>query len=509
MDGLNIPLPTKKTIFLFGILVFLGIGCWWIYSKGYIEIRNENENSFSATIFNQKNNEPETAETTSGNIKKLVGRGNYQVTVWGESGSYFKVLRTGGFLQTTKLESKLQPEKKRSFIGSNPGPCMYYTGSLLYSYSCVGTTLEDLQAHIPASMDSATLTKTGPQGVSTPILGLIRVGGIDMFAAQVVGDEISQTKLYPISPDFSLSNGQVLIGLDGSTPYLLKEYLDGFIVYTESYENILYYENASSKPENINIKPQEEENLKPILIDVNGSRIARVYSSMGVESENLDSEHTSDGSTVIQVFDRETKETNSYTFDRKYTGVKLCGKKEVCLLRDKKLEIYTLKGSETSKLYEVDGVLDVGVEGQSLFLTLEEGLLRFDIANASGHFMYTFGDFEWCGGQPVKGGGYALCIIDTKENRSALYIKDEESNVDSVDKKYLDLVENPSVDFVSVYGKFVYISPYTGDLIYNPSVRGFNYDPQVVADSNEKLRKGIDETDLMSNGYIFTNPYSK
>ncbi len=123
-------------VFVIFISVFL-----WFYGHSFIKVSVDMpvNGEIHYELINQNTKKSSTYTTKASSIKKLVKKGSYEMLVKNQETSSFSVQSTKSFLRTTTINSNLQTEKSREFVGNNPGPCMYYDQSVLISYPCDGS----------------------------------------------------------------------------------------------------------------------------------------------------------------------------------------------------------------------------------------------------------------------------------------------------------------------------------------------------------------------------------
>lgn len=513
------PNKIRRMILLSTILVaVLGI-FFFIYSHAFISVKvtGAKEGLVTYELINQKTGDITIVEGESGNLKKMVTRGNYEVMARQGETSYYALSSTGIFLSTTTVEGSLQPEKARSFVGNNPDSCMNYINQVLFSYNCEGG-VGSLKIHMPATSDTPTTAQSVPGGPGdVPIGGTIQLNGKTLLLMnQISGQEGSKgsSVLYELAPDLTLANPVALAGIevDEEKSYTIQPYKKGFILYDDKMENILYYESPASQPEEIKIEAPKGEELVAFEVTTQDDRLAVIYSQIsGNESSDEDqdravnSEETvvTKGNTIFQVY--QNGKVKSFDFKGGYTNARLCGKQNICLVNGPVLAVYDISGDKQKELFRVNNAADTMDDGDTLVVFREKDVLGLDMESLTGQIQYSFGNYIPCETTGVEEGGYIVCGTDPKNTRSSLYIDTSQPNSDSIDKKILSLLEAPFISAVSAYKSYIYIVPELGSSIYNPETNTYGPDPEVKQKATDDINKIVGDLGIDRSTYNIIN----
>lgn len=504
----------KKAVIFTSLLLIAIFAFSWFYNHAFIKITVAGTANGKHTykLVNQENGDMISVENDSTSFKKLAPKGNYEVLVSNEAGSYFSVIKTKSFLRTTTLDASLEPGKKRQFVGDNPGPCSYYDQDILISYSCAGD-YSDLQAHVPASAETPTYTQNNEETDFSKLSlgGIIKLNDKKMVFAeslidsQEAANENRLFRLLQIDDALNVADGSVLKGLDTQQFHKIQNYKRGFVVYPVDYSFIQYYSDARAAPQELSIKPPEDAELTPSDISIRGERIAVAYSDKEEVGENLDQEKSPGDKTIIQL--HEADNTKSFVLDDGYTSMELCGQNSFCYLNGEDLTVYDISGQKQKELFKMAGVKSVESVGDQLIIVKDDMVVGIDANSGTGSIQYSFGEYQFCGLQNTANEqGYVLCIITPENSRTALYIDPRKPNEDNIDKKILDLATNLDIDSISIYKNFVYIAPEFGELVYDPAINGYASAPAVRKQVNASIAQSIRGSAIDTRVYQIFRP---
>lgn len=488
------------------VLFILIFGFVWFYTHSYIQINVEAVNKGEVTyeLVDQKTNKSTLIKSDSTSIKKLVKKSSYEVLVKQNESSSLSVVSTKPFLKTSSVESELKKEKAREFIGDNPKPCMFYDKNILFTYSC-GSTYGSLEAHQPASSELPTTSKAPSSFPEASLGGIINYKNQKMVLLGNLpsgdGDDIPN-RLYVINDQLELESSFALQGLDAEKSYFIKEYKQGFIIYDSIVNDVFFYDSPSSTPQRINVGPADDLDLSSKRLFTDGNRILISFSSadkiLDYEEENTS---LAPGKTEIKIY--ENGNTKTFSFDENFSGVELCGDKYLCLVEDHRLFVYeTNSNNELKEIMQLNNVHSLISKGENLVVARYDGVFEIDITSQKGFMQYSFGSYAPCGLQNTTDSGYIICLISPKNTKSALYLDPSKDNADSIDKKVLSFLEKPFISNVSVYKKFLYISPDLGEFIYDSRSDNFIYEPEIIEKTSQDIDRLVTETGLRNLDYV-------
>jgi len=498
--------------FIIGLLLFL---VYWISTHAFMEITLENPaaGGVSYQITSQQNQETATINNAPTKIKRLVKKGDYEILVKQGESSYFSVIRTSGFLTKKTIETKIEPEKARKFVGDNPAACMDYRQTVLISFNCYGGALSDTQLHTPATVDQPTFTVKNPDASNNTIEGLVKTAQeslillLESIETADGGVSSAEHAIYVLRDDLSLGNRTVLADLSPEKSYEIKAYNKGFLAYDESFESVYYYESTTAKPLAININNSLDESFEVYSSDMRGQSILIAYSN--VSEDILVDEGPQEKNPRYELSVLEGDTTKKYVFTNERVQPKLCGSNKLCvLLADtKQLEVYDLGTKNQKPIYKVSGVKSVERLGNNLLVTRDNEILELDVDNQRGFTSYSFGDYRYCG-ITTDNQGYSLCVTNSKQKNVALYIDQRGKNIDSIDKKIAKLLKYPEISDISIYETYIYISPEVGPFVYNPSTNSDGPDIVATKRINGVIEDAVTQAGIDSKIYKIINPYS-
>lgn len=493
----------KNKIIILAILALALLGIYTFYFYGYVEVLSAADaKSTKIVLTNQGNNSPQVITVNGGSGKKLVRRGNYELLAKQNDTSYFTVIKSGGFLSKTTVQTKFAPEKHRKFVGNNPGPCMFYDGSSLLSSGC-GDRYFNAQVHLPATAEQPTITKKIKTVVEGTIEGFYSRAPRNMIlveAPDISEDQGAPHSLFTLDKDFNPNDGTGLDQLSAGKSYAIMPYGQGFIAYDSSLEDILYFADTSSQAVRLSIKPKLSNGLGGYLISSRDQAVAVAYTTEeGVE--DVESEKNNHPTTVVIKTGESTRE---FMFDKRYSAMQLCGKSKLCLTEKKKLEVYDISAQKQKLLFVVNGVESMSDSNGSLIVARQGEVINLNVDSRNGYSDYGFGGYSHCGTQNALG-GYILCLINAKNDKVAIYINQSQANTDSIDKKILELQKIPQVSNVSIYDRFIYISPNLGEPELDDGLGTFNYSAETRSKVSKIIREKITSLGIDQTKYTIIN----
>ncbi|MGI9027569.1 MAG: hypothetical protein ACR2FM_01840 [Candidatus Saccharimonadales bacterium] len=498
-----------------GLLLLSTLFLLWMHNNAFVKITvsNTTNQPYDYKIVDQKTGKTIHSESKSGSVKKRVSKGSYEVLVFQNGTSYYKVINTGSFLSTTAIKAELQPENNRSFVGNFPDTCPYYAQDLLYSYDCEGNS-DALKIHLPATNKAPTAASVVDDALrGLTITGIYPAGGKNLVllsGRNPVGSSDGRALISELRPDFSLIDSVVPTGIEDKQYYKIVAYKEGFVLYNNEFTDVLYYPSLGAKPEKISFEKPNDDKLQPFELIAKNDTLAAIYSypyderNFGEnQTSNDDRVEVTKGKTVYQVI--KNGERKDFTFVGGYTRAILCGQNNLCILNGARLTVYDIAGKKQKELFTVQEVREILTDNDKLVIVREKEVLSMDIASRTGVVGYSYGDYISCGGHGVPSGGYLLCIGGPKETKSTLYIDTKKANTDSIDKKVLSIADQPYIDTVSVYKSFIYIVPNLGEPIYDPAAKGYLPDPGVRQKTALDINKLIDGLNIDRKQYTIIN----
>lgn len=502
----------RKKIILISILALLLIVFHWFFTHSFIEVSvNDNGTGRFNFTLTDVSSQKQTHGSSTKTLKKLVRKSQYEVLVQNGETSYFSVANTGRFLSTTSIQANLAPEKSRKFVGNNPGTCMYYVGHILASVEC-GDFRSQLKLHVPASAQQPTYTRSGPGIVDGIIEGsVVTSQGTVLLMRSTASTNHSA---YILGPDLGLNNKVLMTDLDNNKTYYMQNYKDGFVVYDDGFGKVLYYSSISSSPILIKLTRPDDEKLMPIAISVQGSTIIMTYSndlSSDVHESGQDKtpENPKPPKKITSVLSiHRDNYTKQFSFKKSISDGRLCGTNKLCILSSNQLEIYDITKSKPQILYSVGGVEQIDFVNNELIVVKNGNVIGLDVDKKSGSIQYGFGEYSFCGYTPSNQ-GYTICISKSDQNKAALFVDTTMPNNGSIDKKILPLMNLADITALSVYDKYIFVSPNLGEVVFKKDLGSFGYDTATTETVNKNIDQVFEASGIDKNFYQLMNPFKQ
>ncbi len=482
------------------------VSLYWLATHAFISVTVQNAKPSAGVDYSiLKQDQKRIPLLTRGprTIKRLVSRGNYEVLTRQTGTSNITITKVGGFLGTTEVSVRLQGEQSRKFIGNNPNETMIYGGQELLSY-IYGDVLDDVRIHRAATTDQPTVVDQIIADTNGTVEGYADTkSGTVLLLRESDGSDGFAHVVYPLSPSHDLGAGLQLAGLNGNIPYEIAPYREGFLIFDADFTTLRYYASTTSKP----IKVAFKTNIKPpyearghIISD---ETIALVYGSVG---EGLNTKEGESKRHKIIVAIRNGNQIKEYKFREFYDTVELCGRQKLCMLGNKYLDVFDISDSAPRKLYSIGGVTSFTESSGSLLVARQKEIFNFDVNNQVGYIGYDLGGYEFCG---IEGndGGYAICLVNNRQQRIALQIDKAAKANDYIDKQVYELLRYAEVDDVSIYGKFITITPELGPSIYNPAAKDYGPDPVVQQRVTRAINQAITKLGINRQVYTITTTF--
>lgn len=488
----------KKKILLVITLLLGFMSAYFLINYGFISIPIDGGASpLNVSITNQKGDKTIHKTIESGSAKILVRKGSHEIIAKQNNASYFEVIKSVGFMKTTTINPKLSSEHYRKFIGDNPSPCMFYNGVVLLSSGC-GENYYRAQVHVPATnqLPSHTIkTNSSIEGNIEGYFSLLDKNMVLIKAPEINEDQGSPHSLFTITGDFRLSDAKSLTELNSDKNYTIIPYQQGLIAHDSSLEDIYYYPTVGGKAERLTFKIPSNQDLKPYVITSNESSVGVGFAS-SLAITDIESGKNYKSKIIIKT-DGEEK---AFDFDKRYAVIKFCGKNKLCLLDRKRMDIYDTSGDKQRFLYSLNNVENVVTSGNNLLIIRSNEIINFDTSAKTGFLSYSFAGYKYCGLRTSQN-GYVVCLINTKKDKVAVLIDLSKSNTDNIDKKIADLIKIPEISKLSIYDKFIFISPEVGELISNESTGDFEYNPVTRNNAVKKINEEIDKLQIDRGQY--------
>lgn len=488
------------------IVVALGFGVlFWFYSHSIIEISvsKTSQGDLTYSLFKQPAQKPKTVTTKNQTVKKIVAKGSYEVLVSQSNNGYFGLVQTKGFLSKTKVSAVLTPEKSRQFIGDSPDDCLFFE-KVLYSYKCSDSSFVNINVHTPATSSSPTyISKLSASTIDGVIEGLVKTNsGNVVLTHQVDVEGAGGHVVYLVDTNLRPIKQRVLDGLQNNQTYSLIAYQSGFVIYSLENDFYSYYSSLDSSPQSLPIATTHDASLKPLMIGTGDNNLWVVFSSQ----RNVDNDRLSQNKNIknsIVIYDGQT--TKGLNFDgRQINEASICGPDKICLISDRVMSLYQISGTNTALAYSIGSVKHILAVPNGIDLIREKEIIRLNNNSREGSIEYSFGDYKYCGHQQLNQDKYILCIVNRAGKSQAILIS-QELDSDSIDKKIAALSALPEIATISIYDKYIYISPELGQLIYDKDTNGYIYDPATKQRVNQKINGEINKLGIDRQKYIIIN----
>lgn len=493
-----------------------------VFTFSYIEItvasgRTDIDTTYMLT---RQGDDKTEFKTRSQHIKRLVRRGNYEVSVRQAETSYLAVGKSGGFFGTSSFTASLISEKAREFVGNNPNACMYLLPPVVASTPC-NSTVDELSIHMPASSKEPTFIKKA-RGPAALLEGVVSTKEGNFAIVSIESEQEGSGNyhaLYPINTDgvLDVANEHMLTALNGGRTYKAASYQDGWIAYSKDGSEILYFKSVNSAPSTLKIDKPDDTSLALVDLAVFDEQIVLTYANQTPVGRNFDDpsgtkSHSAEFETQRakikqrhEVIVYSNNQSKYITFAKPLTVVRSCGTQELCVVFEGgNMGVYDISKSKPGLKYELTGVVDLDNSNRMTLVVRNDGIYRFDISKKEGFLEYGLGSYKYCG---IKTGdtSYVLCIADKSNKRLALRINLMMTNNDSIDKKIAELSMIRQVKNISIYGRYIYISPDVGNPQPNPQTGFFEYDKTTVINANLKINQEIDRLGISRSAYTIIN----
>jgi hypothetical protein len=500
-------LDGRKKLFVLGglVLAFLAIITLFLLFTGstkiVVNVSGNGSGQITYRFVNQINQEKVVeVKNASKHLEQKLPRGTYELTVAQDKSSSFSVIDGTGSGATVNVTP--QPERGRTFVGNQPRDCMYFLNKYLVSYGC-GQSVGDMQTHMPATANETTFAKPNPVPTEDVVEGLIKTNEGDVlivYEAEIAGHEGFDTDEGPKPKphigfvvkdgrNLTLENGVELEGLEKDL-YSFQSYRGGFIAYNKTFTQANYYASLRARPVKLTVNRPANSSLTAYDIATRDQAFVIAYAQPDQDKES---------ELVLQ----DGNQTKHYKFEKKFSSIRLCGKKKLCAIGGSNLEVYDISGEESRLAYTVNNVQAIDSLDNHLLVIREKDVLALDVDNQGGHTQYAFGNYGYCGVQTTDD-TYLLCVANSRGGKAVLYLEQQRIS-DDIDKKVAELLKLPAVSTVSVYGKFITVAPNAGKVEFQKELNRFGYNPDIVKTVNAQVGKKIREIGFDQNHYQIRN----
>ncbi len=490
---------------------------YWFYSHSYIEVEVQNfgKGEVVYTISKEGDASPAEIKSNDGRFKRLVPRGNYTIETRQNNLSYWSAVRTGGFLSSKKLSPTLQPEASRQFIGNGPDTCLKTVNNVLVSWSCEDV-FENFKIHAPATDSQPTYSQKSPSNISGLVEGVISTNEGSLIL--IDDTEHLRHSIYRLDGNGIVSGEVPLQDLSGDKIYSLAIYKSGFVTFSKEDGEAFIYASMNAKPVKIKDAQPSDSSLSFSSLAARGNNILFTYTSddskeipdmrtegveVGAEPGYSGSKKQSKPKAEFVVHDDKIR---SYSLNKIPIRARLCGTQKLCVLDDKgKLGIYDIGSTKLKLLYEISGVSAIESTQNRLLVLRQDSIYSVDPDKGEGFISLSLGEYEFCGFSTTHSDRYQVCISSSVSGEVVLAIDPSQPNQDDIDKKILKLGNVPEIGKVSVYGKYIYISPEDVPLTYDESLNSLVYDRGAVQRINELINQELNRLEIDLSKFKIVN----
>lgn len=492
----------------FGIGALLGLlfTLLWVYSHAFISVTVSGPSNapLSYVLINQADGRRSDGVLDKGTFKKLLRTGSYELHVTGSENSYITTLKSGRFLSTTTINGSTSREKKRDFLGYNPAPCMRVLSGILYSYECIDK-ISNAVIHVPATDALPTYTvKNGLgneaviQDINYTKLGTLLLTG-PLYDSDE-GDLLSAPVVGVIGSDLSIKVPFSIPDIYPGALTSITPYEEGFLLHAEDLRKTYYYSSLGS-PATLIEFPGPSQGATRGKITSDGEVLIGYYASDEVADDEED-QITDQIPTDIYVEKNGT--VDSYEIDQTVLNAVPCEGYICVLTSNRRLTVYRIGAKTLEEVMVLTDINELYSNSGKIEAVNQTGVLTLDPEEKTGSYLYTFGEYVYCGIQPAPA-GFVLCLIDGSQNKVAAYVANDEPVTFALDKRVVQLQKNPRIDTVSAYRNRVFISPV---LTTRAVVQGGTLENREILKGQNLLRTLLPELGLgpnNSNGITVVN----
>jgi hypothetical protein len=489
------------------LLLFVGIVIYLVSQYSFIQVNVQNSSSnqdITYQITDTKKDKSTSHTTTSNSYKKLVRRGEYEALATQDKSSAIAIVKSGGFFTTKQVDLILSIEKGRGFVGNNPFPCTIQSRQVLMTYQC-DDFFSKAVAHVPATDEMPTYIARTNYPAPGRIAGTYYKGGQTYVLVHndQGGDSGAAYILYELDGQKIFSKRE-LFDDRGERDYKLMPYRDGFILYDTQFRAFKYYSSPTAPAEDIKIDlPKMSKDMSAARIATTNDSIVLVIDDSAKRNDEDVHRDSASGNTIVGIY--KNGKVQSYKFNITFSDIEACGTNKLCAVSDGMLYVYDISGSKAKLLYNVSGVQSVTRVGDQLIVQRNKQIIAFDPDTRTGSLDYTFGDYTSCGSpQATAPNQYVLCLINNRQKKVALLIN-RGTETDNIDQKVVELQKLSSVEDVSAYGNYLYVTPRLGPQIRDKTTGFYSSDPAVVRVTADEINKKLAEIGLDQQKYKVVN----
>ncbi len=474
-------------LFLFGVYFF--------YQRGRLSIDNLPEGTTSVEIMKQ--DETTATEVVGDTFTKTLKSGTYTILIKNGNESQILTAEVGSFFSNTSVTAALVSQQPREFVAENPRGCITAIAESFLSYPCDGP-VSGIVFHVPANESMPTFTRKvraardeagtqkSPEEVGV-IEDFVDLNGKKLLLAYTNGEYGALHSVYEMSVVQNEPTLLFLGSLDSLGDELFYVLKDSQGIVLRGKKTPIIYKGAD-----FNKLSLASEESRDNLLSYDGSTdLSSFIFSKSIPKNGGDEYEVTQAGTTLEITSLDK------SIEKKFTGtinrVSFCGD-YVCVINEKKS--LTLFDKNLSVVVSIAGVSDYRAISDTIFIVKDSAILYFDTTSLDGYILYSNTDFKLSGLRTVDKTIFAVINSGQKEHLLRL------GAGDFVDQALPALFENPFINTLSIYKKFIFASPELGERI--PTERGlYEYDPAVKAAAKLSIDQTIDQVRDVLTGYNF------
>ncbi len=480
------------TVSVLGLALVFGLSYFSSKGKVYIDLGNVPANA-DLTLNIDQDNDEDIRKVVKNKTSVTLPSGTYTLSLYSGTNNLVSVVTVPSFFGTTTISGNLENEQKRTFVGTNPSPCMLYVVNTFYSMAC-GDDTNALQQQVVPTLSTPGYTVTPESDVVGVVLGTSATNTATYTLLENYTDEGTIQDLVKVGGNLSAAK---VIEIPASSAQDLTITASGNRVLVYSAANTVgyMYDESTGSLQKVTL-PKPDTGFELVDVSISNTFVVTTYSKSeegdGVEGEKIT------GESKLYVQDLSGK-TTKYETSSLYSKSTYCNPSTLCAVGVEGLDILEIQGTKLKKVTALPGVNDMFSYGDTVRFIDKTGIQIFNSATLKGHYEYTFGGYTPCGAS-TSVGGYLVCLIDKKNQKHALFVSTtEKAGSDDIDKKVLDLLKRTVVYGVSAVNNYIYVIPNYGD------VDIFTQDSETTARVNQAINNVISKSTIPKQQYFVIN----
>lgn len=480
------------TLSVLGLVVVFGFSYFSSKGKVYINLSTMPAGT-SVTLKIHESDDNIRTRTVKNRSSVTLDSGTYAVSLHSGPNSLVTVVAVPSFFGSTTISGSLENEQKRTFVGTNPSPCMLYVANTFYSMAC-GDDTNTLQQQIAPTLSTPGYTVTPETEVVGVVLGTSATNTATYALLENYTDEGTIQDLVQVGGNLSAAK-VIEIPSTNAKDLTITASGNRVLVYSAEDKIGYVYNEPTGLLQKITL-PKTEVGLNLVDVSISDKFVVTTYAD-SKESDGVQGEMITGKSTIF--VQDSSKIVAKHTDSTPYNKAVYCGVGYICAVGVDGLVTFLQEGDSLKKKTTFPGVRDLFTSGDTVRYIDDVGVKIFDSKSQTGHYEYTFGGYTPCG-VSTSVGGYLVCVIDTKNQKHALFVSTtEKAGSDDIDKKVLDLVKRAVVYGVAVVNNYIYVIPDYGD------VDIFTQDNETTARINQAIDSVIRKSTIPKESYFIIN----